>query len=129
MVRAGSPPEFAAMQEPYRFDADFPAHLGQASGQVRLGRTGSKINWASVKPAARACSLSSRARVILPSSAGRRERPGIKEQEHQVGLMVRGQGQNLPEFFLLQGAGVEDGAASGPPPGPGPGPGRWGCPG
>ena len=107
MVRAGSPQ--SSPPDRRRTVLTTSPTWAQASGQVRLGRIGSNINWASVNPAARAWSRSSRARVILPSRVAAGEGPGVQEQEHQVRPVSRGQGQNLPEFVSLQGAGVQDG--------------------
>ena len=107
MVRAGSPQSVAAGKETHGLD-DF-ARLGPGVGPGEVGEDRVENQRASVKPAARACSRSSRARVILPSREAAGREPGVQKQEHQVGLVRRGQGQDVPEFVKLQGAGVEDG--------------------
>ena len=63
----------------------------------------------SLTPAARAASLQLHGHRDLALQGRRRKGALIQEQQHQIGVVGHGQGQDFPEFFRLQGEGVEYG--------------------
>ena len=114
-------PDGAGAQQAHRLHPG--PHLVPGVGPAQVGEHRVKDQLPGLDPRGQGVLPQFQGQGDLAFQGGRGKRAAVQQQQHQVGAVGRGQGQEVPEFSFLQGAGVEDGPllAGGQSPGQDPG--------